>query len=346
VGDAREVFVVPAGPVQDLHWPALPWGSHEYWAERGPVVRVLNAERELLAPALTPAPGGLLAFGGIDYSGSSAAGPTLVAARFRAARSDCRDGTPPSFEPLPATATEARAVAAEWPASAGDARLVSGAEATETTLKQLAHGYRALHLATHGYVPLDTCASDAGGMRGIGSITAVAASTGSAAAKPAAARTTLAPAPKPAGPSAADSNSVVWLAFAGANRAAEHESGADDGLLTPEEVVTLDLGGTGWVVLSSCYATAGREDWAREGLSGMRRAFHMAGARTVIGSSWPVPDQATAEWMTALYAARAAGADSPGAAIQRACATVVAARRKAGKSTHPFYWASFTATGE
>jgi tetratricopeptide (TPR) repeat protein len=357
VGDAREVYVVTAGPVQDLHWTALPWGSHDYWAEKGPVMRVLNAERELLAPPLTPAPGGLLAFGGINYAGGAqAAGSTLVAARFRAARSDCRDGTPPVFEPLPATAEEVKAVAAEWPPSAGDARVVSGPEATETALKQLAHGYRSLHLATHGYVPRDTCASDNGDMRGIGSVTALS-SGDRATAKPAAAHgasataakpaTPAAAAPKPAsGPSAADSNSVVWLAFAGANRAAERESGADDGLLTPEEVVTLDLSGTGWVVLSSCYATAGREDWAREGLSGMRRAFHMAGARTVIGSSWPVPDRATAEWMTALYAARGAGAGSPGAAIQRASAAVLAARRRARRGTHPFYWASFTATGE
>lgn len=54
VGDAREVFVVPAGPVQDLHWPALPMDAGGYWVERGPVVRVLNAERELLEPALSP----------------------------------------------------------------------------------------------------------------------------------------------------------------------------------------------------------------------------------------------------------------------------------------------------
>jgi CHAT domain-containing protein len=160
------------------------------------------------------------------------------------------------------------------------------------------------------------------------------------------ATTPAAATPASGGATASDSSSIVWLAFAGADHAIAHDDPAGDGLLTPEEAMTLDLTGTDWVVLSACYATRGRDAWSREGLSGMRRAFHMAGARTVIGSSWPIGDQAGAEWMTALYAARAAGAGSAGAAIQKACATVLAARRASGRSTHPFHWASFTATGQ
>jgi CHAT domain-containing protein len=34
------------------------------------------------------------------------------------------------------------------------------------------------------------------------------------------------------------------------------------------------------------------------------------------------------------------------AALEQASRSVLAARRKAGRSTHPFYWAAFTATGE
>ena len=65
---------------------------------------------------------------------------------------------------------------------------------------------------------------------------------------------------------------------------AREKQGIDDlleaVLLTAEEVSTLDLAGTDWVVLSACHSGVG-EAWAREGQLGMRRAFHLAGARTV-----------------------------------------------------------------
>jgi len=113
-------------------------------------------------------------------------------------------------------------------------------------------------------------------------------------------------------------------------------------LLTAEEVVTLDLRGTDWVVLSACHSGVGRT-WAHEGVFGMRRAFHLAGARSVIASGWAVADEPTRAWMLALYAAREHSA-STGAAIREACRSVLAARRKAGQPTHPFYWAAFSGT--
>jgi CHAT domain-containing protein len=337
---AREVFVVPAGPLLDLRWAALPWDGKRYWVEAGPVMRVLNAERELLAPPLEPAPGGLLAFGGMEY-GQDAQPTMMLAARFRAARTDCRDARPPRFEPLPATVLEVQAIAASWPGDQGTPRVLQGRDATEQACFELAGGYRVLHLATHGYVPRDTCAAMADGMRGVGGVSAITASAPGRRAK------TKAPAPAVAlRPASSDTAAIVWLAFTGADHAVAHEDPAGDGLLTPEEAMTLDLTGTEWVVLSACYSTRGRDEWAREGLSGMRRAFHMAGARTVIGSSWAVGDEAGAEWMRALYAARARGAGTAGVALHRASASVLAARRASGRSTHPFHWASFSATGE
>jgi len=49
--------------------------------------------------------------------------------------------------------------------------------------------------------------------------------------------------------------------------------------------------------------------------------------------------------MAALYDARARG-DAAGAAVTEACRSVLAARRKDGRSTHPFHWAAFAATGD
>jgi len=132
--------------------------------------------------------------------------------------------------------------------------------------------------------------------------------------------------------------------MAGANHAREHTADENEGLLTAEEVLTLDLSGTDWVVLSACHSGAG-ESWTHEGTLGMRRAFDLAGVRTVIASQWAVEDAATREWMQALYAHRAQGATLAAAAMAEASRDVLAARRKAGRSTHPFYWAAFSATG-
>jgi CHAT domain-containing protein len=137
----------------------------------------------------------------------------------------------------------------------------------------------------------------------------------------------------------------VLLALANANHTRDHAIDENEGLLTAEEVATLDLHGVEWVVLSACQSAAG-EAWGREGVLGMQRAFRLAGARTVIASQWSVDDDATREWMRALYEARVRGLSRAGDAMNAASKVVLEARRRSLRSTHPFYWAAFTSSGE
>ena len=67
-----------------------------------------------------------------------------------------------------------------------------------------------------------------------------------------------------------------------------------------EEIAAMDLGAADWVVLSGCDTGLGKLENG-EGVLGLRRAFHVAGARTVIMSLWSVEDTHTRRWIEALY---------------------------------------------
>jgi hypothetical protein len=71
---------------------------------------------------------------------------------------------------------------------------------------------------------------------------------------------------------------------------------AEDVLLTAEDVTGLDLLDTELVVLSACDTELG-EVHTGEGVFGLRRAFIVAGARTLVMSLWQVPAEQTRELM-------------------------------------------------
>ena len=107
----------------------------------------------------------------------------------------------------------------------------------------------------------------------------------------------------------------------------------------------LDLDGVEWAVLSACNTGLG-EIKAREGVFGLRRAFQIAGVRTVIMSLWQVDDESTRQWMRTLYQRRFTANRSTADAVRDASLTILEARRAQGQSTHPFYWAGFVAAGD
>ncbi len=327
---ARLIYIVAESPLHSLPWSALPSGAG-FLVESDLDVRVLGAERDLLRPIASSGRPGLLAVGGVDFgspAGAAVSAPPLAVASRRAILPECADGALPAFLPLPGTEREIEAIAREH---AHDVQLLRGAAADESAFKRLAPGRRVLHLATHAVALDDLChAASAPAARGVGGLAPAAA----VAAQPA----ILERPPVPR------LGRRVVLALAGANAAAAAND-ENEGLLTAEEVATLDLGAAEWVVLSACESGVA-DAWNREGSLGLTRAFRLAGARSVIASQWAVDDEAAAEWMTALHRARAAGATAAGAALRLASREVLDARRADGRSVHPYYWAAFTATGD
>jgi CHAT domain-containing protein len=124
----------------------------------------------------------------------------------------------------------------------------------------------------------------------------------------------------------------TWLA--GGSPPAE----AEDGILTAEDVTGLDLLDTELVVLSACETGLG-EVRVGEGVFGLRRAFVLAGARTLVMSLWKVPDEQTRELMEEFYRRLLAGA--PRADALREAQLAIRA-----KHPHPYFWGAFICQGD
>ena len=360
LGDASLVLIVPDGLLHRVAFTALPVGRDRWMVESGPTLHLLTAERDVVMPQSTPTGAAMLAVG--DPSFDAAEGGPLIASAspggetaYRGGRSQCAEFSRLRFLPLPGSRDEAEAVAGLWKESVASGRgeLMLGGEATESAIKAGASGRRVLHLATHGFF-LDTgCAAGEGAAetRGVAALaawepTATKSPTKSAAkgAKPAQPQAALALTPAPA---RATENPLLLsgLALAGANRRDSVAAGQDDGILTADEIASLDLSGTEWAVLSACRTGVGPIA-AGEGVLGLRRAFQVAGARTVIASLWSVGDRSARRWMEALYRARFVRGLSTAEAVRAASLEVLREQRAAGAVEAPLEWAAFQAAGD
>ncbi len=131
------------------------------------------------------------------------------------------------------------------------------------------------------------------------------------------------------------------LALAGANTWLKGETlpaEAEDGILTAEDVSGLDLLATELVVLSACETGLG-EVQVGEGVFGLRRAFMLAGAKTLVMSLWKVPDKQTQELMSDFYPRILAG-EARAEALRQA----QLAMKK--KYPDPYYWGAFICQGD
>ena len=115
--------------------------------------------------------------------------------------------------------------------------------------------------------------------------------------------------------------------------------GADgeDGLLQAREIGALDLNGQ-IVVLSACQ-TAGGTVLGGEGVLSLARAFFQAGARTVVGTRWPIRDADAAALFEMFYRNLARGL-TVSEALARTKADAIAEHHP------PAAWAALVLWGE
>jgi CHAT domain-containing protein len=95
------------------------------------------------------------------------------------------------------------------------------------------------------------------------------------------------------------------------------------------------------VVLSACDTTIGKDD-PGEGLMSLTRGFLASGARTVVGSLYPVQEEQTLELMKGFYR-ELFGPDhlSPAEALRSAQLSL----RNQPRFRDPHYWSAFVVTG-
>ncbi len=200
----------------------------------------------------------------------------------------------------------------------------TGLDALEETLKKKSRP-KMLHLATHGFFMEDVEYDGAGDPY----------SNESLASKPELDRHIL-------------SRPMLRSGFvlAGANNAEKlHDENMEDGVVTAEEIQGLNLWGTDMVVLSACNTGLG-EVQTGEGVFGLRRAFSMAGAKSLIMSMWNVPDKETKELMVAFYKNVMSGKMNRCQALRQAALAEMKVAEERYGSPYPFVWGAFVFIGD
>jgi CHAT domain-containing protein/tetratricopeptide (TPR) repeat protein len=311
--DATHLLISPDGALNLIPFEALRGSAGRYLIEDVAISYVTTGRDLVRMQTPRPPTEGMAVFADPSFGERVEPTNTRGAARPASARAHrsitaADDPSAVYFPPLAGTASEAQRIRRLFP----EVELRIGARATEAALKTL-KAPRILHIATHGFFLQDSRSreakpSNAGGTRAL--------------------RVT-----------ARIENPLLrsGLALAGANLT---RAGDDDGILTALEAANLNLWGTKLVTLSACDTGIGVVRNG-EGVYGLRRAFFLAGAESIVMSLWPVSDLITREMMTSYYAGLKQGLGR-GAALRRVQLQML--KRK--DRSHPFYWASFIQAGE
>ena len=320
----KQIFFSPDGMMNLLPLGALIDQRNMFLAERFQITYIASG-RDLLRKR-TGNPEQPVVFAAPDFSAGSVRKEMESDFRIRKVATRAVDERIVEWPELPATRMEAKMVKGLLKSS-GTAKPVvyQGCEASEENLKSI-KSPKLLHLATHGYFFRDTetdketvtrreMVMDSGMqfISGIGQLENPMLQSG--------------------------------LVLSGANRLLRGEMiEGEDGWITAEDVSGLDLRGTELVVLSACETGVGLVRCG-EGVMGLRRAFRMAGAQSLVMSLWKIPDQETQELMVDFYTNYSESGIVSGSLRQSQVEMISKAREESGELLHPFYWAAFICEG-
>jgi CHAT domain-containing protein len=318
------VFIAPDAGLTLISFATLPDDDDRYLIEKTPI-HYLAAGRDLIRLQEKDETGiGLFALGDPDFDAPVEKRMAYVMDNdmsyktgadyfLRNSVPDCDNMTIPDVPALPLSRYEVEQITNAWNDITGEpVTTLYDSNATEDRFKSDGPGCRVIHLATHGYYINKACydkrnASTPGGFIGDHPLL------------------------------------LSGLLLAGSNlRGAGIDTATiDDGILTAYEISSMDLTGVEMVVLSACETGLGSVEEG-EGVYGLRRAFQMAGARSIISSLWAVSDRHTALFMSELY--RHGGESLPIRMRQLQLSKLDDLRSK-NLSDHPVTWGAFVVYG-
>jgi CHAT domain-containing protein/tetratricopeptide (TPR) repeat protein len=317
IGPRTRLVMSPDGQLNVLPFETLPLEDGRYVIDRFTIVYVSSGrDVERWGAGAVGQPSDPVIVANPDYNLSGVCGQAGGEGLSDQVQAEFTSEFRAHFSALPETASEARAIFR----IAGGGTVWLSEEALDKRIKAV-RSPRFLHFATHGLFlrdrPFDSARDSKVGLRSIRSEAGELTVTGM---------------PNPLVRSA--------LALAGVNTWLNQQqlpSEAEDGILTAEEVTAMDLIDTKLVVLSACDTGLG-EIRNGEGVFGLRRAFVLAGADTLVMSLWKVPDRETQELMEAFYGRLASGSGRSDALRQ-------AQIEMKAKNPHPFFWGAFICQG-
>jgi len=124
----------------------------------------------------------------------------------------------------------------------------------------------------------------------------------------------------------------------------------EDGMLTRQEILGLDMAHVRLVTLSACETAIGEHSVQGDEIYGLEQSFVKATAETVISTLWPVEDTATGEFMQTFYERLSQNARDPKTKGKlKKLESLRAAQLSLLKNprySHPYFWAPFVMTGE
>ncbi|MCA9120061.1 MAG: CHAT domain-containing protein [Planctomycetaceae bacterium] len=335
VSESETVIVIPDGELTRLPWAALPGREPGSYLIQDYAIATASYPQRIAELLHTPSPDGgqQLLVGGVEYG----------------------RGEPQRWEELPGTLAEVDEIE-RLESSSGKLKKLTRGDATKSNVvRELARSRFAL-LATHGFFAPEGAVSALSPRTRGGSDSINAAIQDLFRNSSTKAPTVLT--------SIVGRNPMVLsgIVLAGAN---DSQAGTDsldlrrdDGILTAEEISSLDLTKTELVVLSACDTGLG-EVAGGEGVFGLQRAFELAGTRAVISTLWSIPDDATQSLVTQLY--RELGKSESGKLDALRNAQLMMLQRydrgrkellpkgsqpNVDEPLPPFYWAAFSLSGD
>ncbi|MEO7044638.1 MAG: CHAT domain-containing protein, partial [Ferruginibacter sp.] len=307
LANTKTIYLSLDGLLNSVAFAAIPIGNDSLLCDKYNLIQVTSTRQVAIEENENKIPSSAALFGGINYNNQATDSAVAITKQQYYVHQQYRGGTSDSFNFLPNTLKEVKAIKKDMDLSNKKTFLFSGQNATEAAFRRMAKGNASpeiIHFATHGFTFPDSMnrKNDAADN-----------------------------AFKTSG------NPLLrcGLIMAGGNNGwkGNIKVNEDDGILTGLEISSASLQNTQLAILSACETGTG-ELRGSEGVYGLQRAFKLAGVNYVMATLWQVPDKETTEFMQYFYKNLLDGKGIR----QSFILTQKTMRRKYA----PYYWAAFT----